>query len=69
MKEQTILKLALEQHRQSRRKIPYSPDNIPTSDRNVLGSTEWIFVGSPTKKAVDLFAQVVGADLNRTDSR
>ena len=69
MKEQTILKLALEQHRQSRRKIPYSPDSIPTSDRNVLGSTEWIFVGSPTKKAVDLFTQVVGADLNRAHFR
>ena len=69
MKEQTILKLAFEQHRQSRRKIPYSPESIPTSDRNVLGSTEWIFVGSPMKKAIDLFTQVVGADLNRAHSR
>lgn len=64
MKEQTILKLASEQDRRSTREMPFCPESIPNADRNVLGTTEWIFVGSPTKKAVTLFTQVAGTDFN-----
>ena len=65
MKEQVIIKLASEQKQKTFNSIPYSFDKISTSDLNTLGPTEWIFIGSPKKRAVHLFAQVVGEDLDQ----